>query len=231
MEDKYKKLFGSWKVTSTKILREREQQIRQCAVEGCFEQTKFISNYCRQHRLNSQHTGNPLRTKKQLRIEATELSKVATKSLTDTPSDLMLFDRVCKSLDRYRQHTYKSDKPTIIKYRQRYSNAYKAKLIMNLSLQLRTTQELLELSLGSALALYIHRDDLVISERSFGRLLSKTMVFPVVSSDFAQGERFETGRIISNILDETYGSKYWRNALIDTTIQIKAQQLNNHINQ
>ena len=90
-----------------------------------------------------------------------------------------------------------------------------------MALQKLTPQELLETSLGAALHLYTHRDDLAVTERHLTSLLAKSMASVVVPSVFSQGERTRAGRLLVDILDDCYGARRWRGCLRDTAFAMK----------
>jgi len=228
-DDKYKKVFAVQKQSSTQILREREQLVRKCAIIGCNLTTAYISNYCKEHRVNVKKGANPLKRPKEQRAAAHVLADIATEALCVDLGDESLFERTCKALDKYRSHEFQSDLKTIQKYKARFSNQHKSKLALWLALQKRTTPELLSLALGSALSLYQTRDFLAVTQRHFALLLDKALSFPVVNTQLQQGVKTRTGNIISTTLDENYSPTYWRNRLIEKVVELKRQELTNQI--
>ena len=228
MEDKYKKVFAVQKQSSTKILRERERLVRKCAIIGCNLTTAYISNYCKEHRVNVKVGANPLKRATDHRKASHLLADTATEALCVDLGDKALFERTCKALDKYRSHEFKSDPATIAKYRQRWASSYKAKLFLWLALQKRETPELLRLSLGSLLCLMQGRDEIAVTERHFKMLSDKAAAHPVISNA-RQGELTRTGGLIIAALDESYSAPYWRNRLREKVVQIKHQELTNQL--
>ena len=228
-DDKYRKLFAVSKKSSIKILREREEQTKKCCVVWCTSPTIYVSSYCKEHRANVKSGCNPLKRPKEQRASAHLKADTATEPLINNPSDRSLFERTCKSLDKYRSSEFQSDVETILKFKQRWANSYKAKLVLWLALQQRPTPELLSLALGSALVLYQGRVNLASTERHFNLLLDKSLSFPVVHSGFQQGVKTRTGNIISTTLDENYSPTYWRNRLIEKVVELKRQELTNQL--
>lgn len=127
----------------------------------------------------------------------------------------------CSAVNRFNQNCYKTDGKTVRKYRRHWANQYKARLALWMSLKTRKPEELLETALGAALHIYMYRDNLAVTENHVKNLLSKSMACVVVPPTFSQGEKTSAGRILVNILDDCYSSKYWRGYLLDTNISLK----------
>jgi hypothetical protein len=219
-KNKYRILTYNGKRTSTPILYARISSISKCAIVSCQRQTIYASSYCYRHRLNQKISGSPFALTKDLRVISADLRGHARSALTSNPSDLMAYERACRSIKRYTHSRYKTDGGTNRKYRRHWSNAYKAPLAIWMALKKITPEELLEVSLGAALHLYMHRDDLAVTERHFTNLLAKSMASVVVPNVFSQGERTRAGRLIINILDECYSPRYWRGCLREMSIHI-----------
>lgn len=218
--DKYRKLTYRNKVNSITYLQKRIEQPSKCAVVYCNHSTIYASSYCYQHRLNQKRSGSPFACSPDLRLISDNLSPTAKAALTSDPSDLAAFQRACKSVNRYRDSRYQTSKKTLIKFRSHWANAYKAPIALWMGLQKRGPEELLETSFGAALHIYTHRDDLAVTESHLTNLLAKSMAFVVVPTVFKQGEITRAGRLLVDILDESYGPRHWRGCLRDAATQI-----------
>lgn len=213
----------SWKSKqqSTPLLHARISAPTQCSVVSCTSPTIYASSYCHRHRMHQKWAGSPFATLTDLRVISDNLKSPAKASLTSDPSDLMAFERACRGIQRYSDCRYRTNKDVIIKYRRHWTNAHKAPLALWMALKTLTPEELLEISLGAALHLYTHRDDLAVTERHLTNLLAKSMASVVVPSVFSQGERTRAGRLIVDNLDDCYGTRHWRGCLRDSVFAMK----------
>lgn len=214
-DNKYRQYSLKKKQQSTPLLHARISAPTQCSVVSCTSPTIYASSYCHRHRMNQKWSGSPFASLTDLRVHSENLKGPAMASLTSDPSDIMAFERACRSLNRFDDSRYRTNKDVIIKYRRHWTNAHKAPLALWMALQKLTPEELLETSLGAALHLYTHRDDLAVTERHLTNLLAKSMASVVAPSVFSQGERTRAGRLIVDILDGCYGARHWRGCLRD----------------
>lgn len=214
-DNKFRQYSWASKQQSTPLLHARISRPTKCSVVPCQHPTIYASSYCHRHRMNQKWSGSPFASLTELRIHSGNLKANAKASLTSDPSDLVAFERARRSLNRYNDGRYRTSRETILKYRRHWSNAHKAPLALWMALRTLTAEELLETTLGAALHLYTHRDDLAITERHQTNLLAKSMASVVVPSVFSQGERTRAGRLIVDILDDCYGARHWRGCLRD----------------
>lgn len=219
-DNKYRQYSWKGKQASTPVLHARISRPTRCSVVSCNHPTIYASSYCHSHRTNQKHSGSPFASIADLRVHSEDLKTTAKASLTTDQSDLVAYERACRGVSRYSDGRYRTTKDLIIKYRRHWTNNYKGPLAIWMALQKTTPEELLETSLGAALHLYMHRDDLAVTERHLTNLIAKSMASVVVPSVFSQGERTRAGRLLVDILDESYGPRHWRGCLRDAAIHI-----------
>lgn len=219
-DNKYRQYSWKGKQASTPILHARISRPTRCSVVSCQCPTIYASSYCHSHRMCQKWSGSPFASIADLRVHSENLKGPAKASLTSDKSDLVAYERACRGIQRYSDGRYRTTKDLIIKYRRHWTNNYKAPLAIWMALQKLTPEDLLERSLGAALHLYTHRDDLAVTERHLTNLIAKSMASVVVPSVFSQGERTRAGRLLVDILDESYGPRHWRGCLRDAAIHI-----------
>ena len=220
-DNKFRQYSWKSKQQSTPLLHARIARPTQCSVVSCQHPTIYASSYCHRHRLHQKWSGSPFATLTDLRVISERLKGPTRASLTSDPSDLMAFERACRGIQRYSDGRYRTTRETVIKYRRHWTNSHKAPLALWMSLQKLTPEELLETSLGAAMHLYMHRDDLAVTERHLTNLIAKSMASVVVPSVFSQGERTRAGRLLVDILDDCYGARHWRGCLRDSVFAMK----------